>query len=693
MSARRCYRLLTCVLCALAAMVATTCVRDPLGADGRLLDLLIAARAIVFPTHETPSMEPVAVIALDVRSLNEPELAPYPRAFLAPVWSTVLEAVVEAGARAVGFDLLFAYTANRFVPNFDTPFIAALGRYRSHVVLARSASMLPAHPFLAALRFDEESLGLAEIAADSDGRYRRMAAILETSQGGALPTLAAALLRRVKGPPMPTELVLTPRRHLERIPTYAVVDVLRCARQAPEVLRPVFAGKIVLIGSTLPEEDRRVPSSRFLPPMRTDAPPLHPCGLRLLGASAPAASSVPGVFLHAAAVEAVVSNRLSAVALPIGVGGFAALMAALGAAFGLILSPWVALVAVALSALLALALAVILLAGDFWLPMALPLGALASAPVPAYVVRYLVEERTRRRLENAFSHYLSAAIVERLARDPSALKLGGEQREVTVMFADLSGFTELSSRVEPEVLVRITNQYLGQIVEEVEATGGYVDKFIGDAVMALWGAPVADPQHAVNGVRAAMRALSRIRAAQEAAQGQGAPGFSVKIGLNSGPAVVGNVGTEKRYNYTAVGETVNVAARLESVPTLYGCQIVVGQRTAELVKGEFLLRELDAIQVKGRAAPLAIFQPLAQQSHATPEQRECVERYAEALAHYRAMRFPEAYVLWEVLARKERDGIGDPKSNPSSEMAARACVFMANPPTHPWDGVWVLTSK
>jgi adenylate cyclase len=692
-SAQYRYRFLTCVLCALATVVAATCVRDPLGADGRLLDLLIAARALVFPTHETPSMEPVAVIALDARSLNEPELAPYPRAFLAPVWSTILEATMEAGARAVGFDLLFAYSANRFVPNFDAPFIAALSRYRSQVVLARSATTLPAHAFLAGLRFDEGSVGLAEVAADPDGRYRRMRASLETSPDGSLPTLASALLQRAKDSPMPNELVLTPYRHLESIPTYAVVDVLRCAKQAPQALNHVFAGKIILIGSTLPEEDRRVSSGRFLPPMQSDAPPLHPCGLRRLGASAPETSSVPGVFLHAAAVAAVASGRVSTTAPLIVVGGFAALMAVLGSAFGLVLAPWGTVAAVALVAVLLLASATSLLAGDFWLPLALPLGALAVAPVPAYVVRYLAEERTRRRLEDAFCHYLSPALVDRLASDPSALRLGGERREVTVMFADLSGFTDLSSKVEPEVLVHITNQYLGYIVEQVEATGGYVDKFIGDAVMALWGAPVADPQHAINGILAAMGAVSRIRAAQEATRDRGALGFSVRIGLNSGPVVVGNVGTDKRYNYTAVGETVNVASRLESVPSFYACPVVVGPRTAELAKHKFLLRELDTIQVKGREAPLAIFQPLAEQAQATPEQRECVERYAEALTYYRTLRFAEASTHWDMLAGKEQGSMGDSKSNPSSEMAARARLFMTHPPTHPWDGVWVLTSK
>jgi adenylate cyclase len=248
-------------------------------------------------------------------------------------------------------------------------------------------------------------------------------------------------------------------------------------------------------------------------------------------------------------------------------------------------------------------------------------------------------------------------------------------------------------------LMRTTNQHLGYIVEQVEATGGYVDKFIGDAVMAIWGAPAADPQHAVHGIRAAMAAAARIRCAHEAAKARDEFGFAVKIGLNSGPAVVGNVGTDKRYNYTAIGETVNIAARLESVPDLYACQIVIGPRTAELAGAEFLLRELDAIRVKGREAPLTVFEPLAEQAHATPDQRARSERFAEALAHYRAMRFTEAAAIWEALSRAEwdastaLDGTGEAPGNPPARMAERARALAAHPPPHPWGAVRVITSK
>lgn len=689
---RRRYRELACALCALVAALAASWAGAPVTADGPLLDLLVWARSVAAPPRGAPEAAAVAVIALDRRSLEAPELAPYPRAFFAPVWTAVLDSLVAAGTRAVAFDFLFSYSANRFQPDFDAPFLAALARHRSRVVLARSAATLPAPPFLAALHDDAEALGLAELSADPDGRYRGVRASYETTEGGALPSLAGALLRRAGGPPMPSAVVLAPERHPETIPTYALIDVLRCATSSPAAMAKAFAGKVVLIGTTLPEEDRRVSSSRFLSPPRTDAAPLHPCGLRRLGASVPDSASVPAVFLHAAAVDAVLREGVTSTAPVASVVGLTASTAAIGAAAGLTLTPGLAAAATLGSGALLFAGATTALAAQRWVPIALPLGALLIAPWVAYVVRYLTEERARRRIQHAFSHYLSPTLVERLAQDASVLKLGGERREVTVMFADLSGFTALSSKVEPEALTRLLNRYLGFIVEEVEATGGYVDKFIGDAVMALWGVPVDDSRHAVNGVRAAIAAVARICREREAAEARGEAGFSVRMGLNSGPAVVGNVGTERRYNYTAVGETVNVAARLEKVPDAYACQIVVGPRTAELVRDEFLVRELDFVRVKGLDAALAVFEPLVARSRATPQQLERVRRGAEALAHYRAGRFTDASAIWDALARAEWGAQqGAPPPNSASRMAERARALAAKPPSRPWDGAWPVT--
>src|SRR5207244_4388456 len=200
-----------------------------------------------------------------------------------------------------------------------------------------------------------------------------------------------------------------------------------------------------------------------------------------------------------------------------------------GSLLGFAIAPWIAAAGVAVLAIAGFGLALVLLPFGWWLPVAVPVAAAVISMVLAYVVRLLVEERRRRRVQEAFSHYLAPSIVDQLAEREAELRLGGERREVTVMFADLSGFTALSGKVGPERLMEVTNTYLGLIVEAVEATGGYVDKFIGDAVMAIWGAPLADPDHAASAARGALWALDRVMRAKADADRDGVPGYAVKI--------------------------------------------------------------------------------------------------------------------------------------------------------------------
>jgi class 3 adenylate cyclase/CHASE2 domain-containing sensor protein len=676
---RRRYRPITTLICAAAALGIGLAVPGPVALDGPVLDALIRARAAVGrPWSAEPS--PVAVIAVDERSLESPELASSPRALFAPVWADLTQGLTAAGVRAIGFDLLFTYSANRLSPDHDRPFLEALAQHRDRVVLARSARSLPAPPFLAALDADDPSLGLAELVADPDGVYRRVPRGYRADTE-EVPTLAAALLARAGVAAPPGAVLLTPRQHPEAIPTYGLAAVLRCARESPATLARALSGRLVFVGSTLPDEDRKVSSARFLHPV-PEGPPLGPCGLRHLGASNPASAAVPGVYLHALAVDAVVRGELTRTAPGVVIALLTALVAALATLTALNQSPWrtLGLMVLATAALFAIATAA--LVWRLWLPLALPFAAVLTAPPVGYVVRYLVEERTRRRIEVAFGRYLSPHVVEQLVMSAGALRLGGERRDVSVMFADLSGFTALSGKVSPEELTRLTNEYLAYIVDAVETQGGYVDKFIGDAVMAIWGAPAPDGEHAVRAVRAALASARAIDAARLAGQARGQTGFSVKIGINSGPAVVGNVGTERRYNYTAVGETVNVASRLEGAPGVYDCAIVVGEATASLARDAFLFRELDRVRVKGREAPLTIFEPLAQRAAADDDVIGRQERYEAALEAYRRMRFAEAVVEWSALG----DG-------PAKVMAARARTLGVQPPPRPWDAVWTFTGK
>jgi class 3 adenylate cyclase len=289
-------------------------------------------------------------------------------------------------------------------------------------------------------------------------------------------------------------------------------------------------------------------------------------------------------------------------------------------------------------------------------------------------------------VQRAFGHYLAPSLVDRLAESEAELRLGGEAREVTVMFADLSGFTALSGRVDPETLMAVTNRYLGLIVAAVELTGGYVDKFIGDAVMGLWGAPLADPDHAVNAARAALHAVAAVTAEKAAADAAGLHGYTVRMGLNSGPAVIGNVGAPGRYNYTAIGESVNIAARLEAVPGDYGCAIVIGEATAAAVGDRFVICELDWIRVKGKENYIAIFELVAGTDNASAAELAYPAQYQSVLACYRAGDFAAAEAAWASMVYP-RVGAGPPRM-----MAARCAALRAAPPID-WDGVFVRTTK
>jgi adenylate cyclase len=654
--------------------------------DGFFYDLSLAV------TERRPGTEgePVAVVVLDRTSLMAGELAPLPRAFLGPIWAKLLQGLIGTGAKAVGFDIIFEYSANRLPGSdgqYDKGFLMALAQAHDRVVLARSAQAVPALPFAAAVLDPAADI---ELIGDPDGVNRWMTASVETTGGQSVPTLAAALLARAREVPMPLRLLLAPRAALETIPTYRAIDVLLCLAGDPAALRQIFAGKVVLIGTNLPEEDRKRTPDRFMPPAVARPGAAGACTLDRLGASDPGSATSPGVFVHAAAVEAVINGDLVRPLPWLARAVAAAIFSVAGSLLGFALRPWIAAVGVVALGTAGFAAALVLLGFGWWFALAVPFGATILSMVLAYILRFLVEERRRRRIQRAFSHYLAPAIVDQLADSETELRLGGELREITVMFADLSGFTALSGKVGPDELMTVTNAYLGIIVAAVEANGGYVDKFIGDAVMGIWGAPAVNPHHAVAGARAALQAIDSVSRAKAVADAHGEHGYSLKIGLNSGAAVVGNVGAPQRYNYTAVGETVNIAARLEGVPGDYGCKIVVGPQTAAAIADRFVLCELDWIKVKGKEEAIAIYELVGEKSSAGPDVLAYPAQYGAALEQYRAGNFTSAEACW-------RKQVAHPSLNPTGAspplvMADRAAALRANPPAH-WDGVFVRTSK
>lgn len=450
------------------------------------------------------------------------------------------------------------------------------------------------------------------------------------------------------------------RGRLGRIPTFSVHSVL--AHNVPEA---ALQGKIVMIGVTA-----------------------FGLGDRMV---TPLGANLPGVEIQAAAVDNVLAGKF--IRHSEMTEGETLLLA-------LFLGLAVTIAASTLSALRAGLTSITVffgyilyaqhrLYGDgVMIGVILPLVTVVVTDAVLVGYRYVTEGSEKRRLRRAFVHYLAPTLVDQLAEDSAELRLGGEERTITVMFADLTGFTTASTHMKPEALTGKVNRYFDFIVQPIDATGGYVERFLGDAALAFWNAPLSDPRHAVNAVRAAFQIIEGVKRACEEDEAHGDQGFTIKVGINTGPAVVGNIGSKDRYSYTAMGEDVNLASRLEGVPPLYGCLIVVGEHTAEGARDEFLMRELDWILAKGATKPMTVYQPITPLSAANDAQRDLVTRFAVALEHYRSRRFAQACNIWEELTAKF-----EPAPSPSSVMAERARHFMSEPPPTTWEAVFVLTSK
>ncbi len=662
MNFRRRYREIV-ILAALVAAAMLALVTDGRVelVDGFLYDFALA----IAPFRPPPAPSKVVVIAVDEHSLASETLASTPRVFFGPYYAKLVDGLFDSGAEAVGFDIIFSYTATRFPaidPSYDDPLLASLAKHRDRMVLARTGTTPVAEPFVAALynpardagREEPRAIAYSELVPSEDGVQRWIYSSYATADGTRLPTLAARLSEIAGGPANVPPFLLAPRSPLESIPTYAMADVLDCIKSNPEGARTAFADKVVLIGSNLAEEDRKRAPDRFLKWPAAPAPdPI--CGMLALGPSAPESDSVPGVHVHAAAVGSLLAQKGARLVPAYARVTATASAAVICASFGLFLSPIIAVVALIGFLVALFATSVIGVGVGEWLPVAIPAIAGLCALLGGQLARFFVEDRRRRRMESAFGCYLAPELVRQMSEEDIDLHLGGEVREISVMFADLTNFTTISDSLPPAELMELTNRYFKVIVEVIDDMGGYVDKFIGDSVMAMWGAPASAADFAERAVKSAFLIDQRVSELNSAAAAD-ATKFNVKIGIGSGPAIVGNVGTPRRLSYTALGAAVNLAARLEKVCSTFGCCIVVDASTVHALEDRYLFCELDAVSIKGKAAPVPVYEALAPISTATPEQRHYVARYHAALKSYRNGDSEQAVSIWMELAAADIRG-------------------------------------
>jgi class 3 adenylate cyclase len=465
------------------------------------------------------------------------------------------------------------------------------------------------------------------------------------------------------------------------IPTYSLADLRACAEKGnTEFFRRHFDGKIVLIGTVLDAEDQKITSKRFA--TAPEGARAQRCAL----AAQPAANtfardSISGVYVHATAINNLI--RRDAL-IEYGFAGGAVIavaFAALIAAAALVLAPVAAtLVYLALTGAWTGA-ATVALAQAQALPLAEPLiaGLLALGATIAY--RFATADEDKRLLRQSFALYLAPEIIEKLMASHKPPVLGGELRNITVLFSDIAGFSSFSEVMAPGELVTLMNTYLTAMTDIIEAHGGFVDKYIGDAIVAVFGAPLDDPDHAAHAVRAALACRAQLEELNRHAAAFKGHKLSARIGLNSGEALVGNIGSHRRFNYTAMGDTVNLAARLENANKYFTTTIMASEMTMSLADNAFAWRELGAIRVKGRIQPVRVFEPLAAAGAESTEQKMRAATYAQALTCWRARDFTGAAERFAAIAET------DP---PSARFLKYASAFAQRPPGPDWEPVTTL---
>jgi adenylate cyclase len=325
--------------------------------------------------------------------------------------------------------------------------------------------------------------------------------------------------------------------------------------------------------------------------------------------------------------------------------------------------------------------------------LATPVLAGVTTFVGATAYRVAVEQRQARALQTALASVIPPGVAQAIGRNPDRVHIGGERRLLTILFTDLKGFTGFSETLEPEVLSRVITEYLDAMTQVVFELGGTVDKFIGDAVMAFWNAPLDDPRHAWHACEAAIQMQAALARLSDKWESEGLARQSMRIGINTGYASVGNMGSTRRFAYTALGDAVNLAARLEPLNNEYGTSICISQSTLDALgtSGEFLVRYLDLVTVKGKRQPVSVFELLGRAADASASKRygQTVELYDRAMVLYQAQRFDAAAELFAEASRAGANGV----DAPSALYVERCRELELAPPGAEWDRVYVMKHK
>jgi adenylate cyclase len=665
--------------------------------DLKALDLRFTLRGGRVPTNA------VVIVGIDERSLARLGRWPWPRSRIAEL----VERLTGYGARTIAFDAVFdqadapndaAFAAairnsGRVVlgeffafdepPTANVPVFPELSvRDRGAGGIARLRKATAIHWPVPALASAAADIGHVNMLPDVDGGFRRAPLAIRLDDAVA-PSLAVAAVRHwlggrdallTIGRPGETRLVVAEhelpiddsgelRIDFAGPPgTFPIVSALDVIEQ--RVSRPLLDGKLVLVGHTAHGFDSR---------------------------PTPFAGAAPGVEIQASVIDDLLRGR-GLVQPPWLVPVEAAGIVVLGILTGLLIA-WRAFA----GAVGALALYVILFAASQLAfafegtvtTVVYPYAMVITATLAGLVYQYTSADEERQYVRHAFERYVGAEVADLLAREPGRLGLGGEKRELSILFTDIRGFSTIAEHMQPEALADLLTEHLGAQTRVVFAHEGFLDKYIGDAVMAFWGAPLAVPDHARRACAAALDIVAAMPALRAEWAARGWPDVHIGLGIDTGEAVVGNFGSAQRFSYTAISDHVNLASRLEGLNKLYGTQILISEETHREVGDAFVCREIDCVRVKGKKRPVVVYELLCRRAEdAGGRAAHVAGAFTQAFMAYRGRRFGDAIAVLEAVRTNHGDA-----DLALDGFIARCRALLADPPPAGWDGVYEALTK
>ena len=651
-------------------------------------------------SNPTRASEDIVLFLIDQQSLDvyeqEQGLAwPWPR----QMYSALIQYCLRGEVKALVFDLIFsegsvfgveddqdfadnmADAGNVYLPFFlsrheaetSEATLALLKRFSldwtqippEHLHPMKSASL----PLDVLLR-SAHGAGNSSFQPDSDSIYRRVP-LAFGFEGLALPALPLALADDADGdrdltdipPDGSGKMVIRYYGPTGTYQSYSLAAIINSFAQMeegrePQVSPESFKNKIIFVGASAP-------------------------GLFDLRPT-PFSAVCPGAEIQATVIDNLLKGDFIHFPSPVFVILWIAFLTLfVGIVTSLMTEVWKIIVVSVLFFALPAILSVISFLNGFWLDFVGPEFAVLLSFIAANILNYGFEGRERRFIKNVFRHYLSPEVIERIIEDPSLLRLGGERREITSFFSDLAGFTSISEALSPEDLVRLLNTYLSNMTEIILDSGGTLDKYEGDAIIAFWNAPLDHDDHATRACLAALRCQQRLDELRPDFQDQYGHSIYMRIGVNSGPAVVGNMGSHRRFDYTAMGDTINLAARLEGAGKQYRVSTLISENTYDLAKESVVAREVDIIRVVGKEKPVKVYELIGEKGNITEEQFERIKTFHDALKLYRDQKWDEALHLFQ---RYEDDTLAE-------VYVDRTKRLKENPPAVDWTGIFDLTKK